>query len=115
MAAPLCRFATLVASVLLVAESASATTRTVTNGSDSGAGSLRDTIAASVAGDTINFSAGVSTITLTSDSLSVNHNLTIQGPGVNSLTITRSSSSSNFRIFYFDNGTWTLSGVTISN
>lgn len=91
-----------------------ATTRTVTTLADSGPGSLRDTIAASGSGDTINF-AVTGTITLTSASLSVNHSLIIQGPGVNDLTITRSGSAPNFRIFYFDNGTWTLSDVTITN
>jgi CSLREA domain-containing protein len=90
-----------------------ATTRTVTNLNDSGAGSLRQAIADSAAGDTINFSV-TGTITLTSASLSVNHNLTIHGPGADNLNITRQSTSA-FRIFYFDNGTWTLSDVTISN
>ena len=82
------------------------------NLNDSGVGSLRQTIADSSSGDTINFSV-TGTIALTSASLNVNQNLTIQGPGADSLTIMRSSTS-HFRIFYFDNGTWTLSGVTIS-
>src|SRR5438477_13189650 len=103
---------TLIGTVLLFvcAGSGFATTRTVTNLNDSGPGSLRDAIAASGSGDTINF-AVTGTIVLTSASLSVNHNLTIQGPGANSLTIRRSSNLI-FRIFYFDNGTWTLSDVT---
>ena len=42
-----------------VAFSAVATTRTVTNNSDSGPGSLRDTIAASAPGDTIDFASGL--------------------------------------------------------
>ena len=73
---------------------------------------MRQAIADSSSGDTINFSI-TGTIALTSASLNVNQNLTIQGPGAGSLTIMRSSTS-HFRIFYFDNGTWTLSDVTIS-
>jgi CSLREA domain-containing protein len=105
----------IIATVLLflAPQLAIATTRTVTNLNDSGTGSLRDTIAASGSGDTINF-AVTGTIVLTSASLSVNHNLTIQGPGADNLNITRQSTS-DFRIFFFDNGTWTLSDVTISN
>ena len=99
--------------LLVTVDTTSAATRTVTNLNDSGPGSLRDAIAASGSGDTINF-AVTGTIVLTSASLSVNHNLTIQGPGANSLTIRRSSNLI-FRIFYFDNGTWTLSDVTITN
>jgi hypothetical protein len=115
MASLLCRFSGGVASVLLLAESALATTRTVTNLNDSGAGSLRQAILDSVSGDTINFSV-TGTITLTTDQLSVNHNLTIVGPGAPwQLVITRSSSTQNIRIFYFDNGTWSLSNVTVNN
>src|SRR5437764_14980224 len=106
MGSPLRRFASVATSLLLVAGSARAATRTVTNLNDSGPGSLRDAIAASGSGDTINF-AVTGTIVLTSASLIVNHNLTIQGSGANSLTITRSSNFI-FRIFYFDHGTWTL-------
>jgi len=39
-------------------------TLTVLNGNDSGAGSLRQAIADAAAGDTINFQAGVTTVTL---------------------------------------------------
>jgi CSLREA domain-containing protein len=112
MARVFCCFFGHIAPLLLLAESALATTRTVTNLDDSGSGSLRDAIAASGSGDTINF-AVTGTIVLTSASLNVNHNLTISGPGADSLTIKRQSTS-DFRIFYFDNGTWTLSDVTIS-
>jgi hypothetical protein len=89
--------------LVVLAGSALGTTRTVTSLNDSGAGSLRDTIAASASGDTIVF-AVTGTIVLTSSSLDVNHDLTILGPGASSLTIARQSTS-NFRIFYFDNGT----------
>ena len=46
-----------------------ATTRTVTNGGDSGAGSLRQTIADAASGDTIVFAAGLSTVSLTTGQL----------------------------------------------
>ncbi len=48
-------------------------TITVINGGDSGAGSLRQAIADAVAGDTINFQAGVTTVTLTSATLDINN------------------------------------------
>jgi hypothetical protein len=48
--------ASVIASLLAYAFPASATLRTVTSLADSGAGTLRDTIAASAAGDTIIFS-----------------------------------------------------------
>ncbi len=93
--------------------SAQAATRIVQNLNDSGAGSLRDTIAASASGDSIIFGV-FGTIQLTSDKLSVNVNLNIIGPGPGQLTIARVVTN-DFRIFYFDNGTWSLSGVTITN
>ena len=114
MGTQFCRLVAGAALLLLLAEPVRASiTRFVTNLNDSGAGSLRDAIAISGSGDTINFSV-TGTITLTTASLNVGHNLTIQGPGVNSLTITRQSSSA-FRIFSFGSGTSTLSDVTVSN
>jgi hypothetical protein len=73
-----------------------AATITVTNGNDAGAGSLRDAIATAVAGDDIAFS-GVTTVTLTSDQLFINKNLTINGG--TGVTITRDAGAANFRIF----------------
>lgn len=46
-----------------------AATITVTNGNDSGAGSLRQAVANAQAGDSIVFQAGVDTVTLTTDQL----------------------------------------------
>src|SRR6188508_3123933 len=65
----------------------SAATITVTNTNDSGAGSLRQAIADATPGSTINFDPNVfatpQTVTLTSGTLYIDKNLTIQGPGAN--------------------------------
>ncbi|MBI4748116.1 MAG: putative Ig domain-containing protein [Acidobacteria bacterium] len=87
-------------------------TLTVTNGNDSGSGSLRDRITAAASGDTIQFS-GVTTVTLTSDELLIDKNLTING-GTNGVTITRSGAT-QFRIFNISSGTVSLTKLTISN
>ena len=61
-----------------------ATTITVVNGNDSGPGSLRQAILNALSGDTINFAASVTTVTLTSgEELVIDKNLTITGPGAN--------------------------------
>lgn len=91
-------------------------TRTVTNGNDSGAGSLRDAIAAASSGDTIIFS-GITTVGLTSGELVINKNLTITGPGANQLIVERSEacSTSTSRVFNISSGsTVAISGMTIS-
>src|SRR5205823_219835 len=59
-----------------------------------------------------------SPITLTSGELLIDKNLTVQGPGVNVLTIMRSSAGGtpNFRIFKINpNMTVAISGLTITN
>jgi hypothetical protein len=73
-------------------------TLTVLNTADSGAGSLRDTLAAAQSGDTIIFDPSLmhKTITLTSGPLTLSNNLTIDGPGADLLTI---SGNENGRIF----------------
>jgi hypothetical protein len=55
---------------------------TVLNNADSGAGSLRDTLAAAQSGNTIVFDPSLmhETITLTSGPLALSSNLTIEGP-----------------------------------
>src|SRR5579859_7840163 len=59
----------------------------VQNSNDSGAGSLRDTIANANAGDTITFVPGLGTITLSSGELLLSKALTISGPATGTQTI----------------------------
>src|SRR6185369_3013393 len=60
-----------------------------------------------------------SPITLTSDQLLINKNVTIEGPGANLLTVTRSNATGtpNFRIFEvaYARITVNISGLTIAN
>ncbi|WP_338818864.1 DUF4347 domain-containing protein [Acidovorax temperans] len=105
------------------AASASATTYnhdlatiTVTNGVDSGAGSLRQALADALAGDTITFQSNM-TVTLSSGELAINKNLTIDGDlnndGVADVTLDANHSS---RVISVDAaGVLTLDGLIIKN
>src|SRR5881275_611073 len=85
----------------------------VTNTNDSGPGSLRQALGDAGDGDTINF-AVIGTINLTSDELVIDKNITISGPGSNSLTV-RPSSGSFFRVFdVMPSHNITIQGITIS-
>ena len=86
---------------------------TVTNLNDSGSGSLRQALADANDGDTIEF-AVTGTISLTSGELVIDKNITISGPGSNSLTV-RPSSGSFFRVFdVMPSHSITIEGITIS-
>ena len=114
-----------------LAVSAEAASLTVNSAADAGGTcpgttcTLRQAIATAASGDTINFAAGVTTITLTSGELLINKNLTINGPGANLLSVQRNTASGTpvFRIFNISNisnGTTsgltvTISGLTIAN
>src|SRR5262245_24645712 len=66
---------------------------TVTNLNDSGPGSLRDAIANTPAGGTVDFQPGLTgAITLASLPLAVDKALTIAGPGAQSITVQQASS-----------------------
>src|SRR5262249_37845014 len=89
-------------------------TLTVTNLLDSGDGSLRAEIAAAASGDTIVFDPSLKgTITLTSGELAVATNLTIQGPGAGTLTVSGNNAQRGFHVL--PNANVTISGLTIAN
>lgn len=82
---------------------------TITNDSDSGAGSLRQAITDVCAGGTITFD-GNYTIPLSSE-LATNKNLTIDGAG-HTVTISGNNAS---RIFHISSGTLILNNLTLAN
>ena len=88
-----------------------AATFTVTNTNDTGAGSLREALAITQAGDTIDF-AVTGTITLSS-TLPVTKSLTIQGPAAPGIIVSGNNAVRVFRMSGSSNVT--LSGLTISN
>jgi hypothetical protein len=88
-------------------------------------GDLRYALTNATDGDTITFDASVvgpgKTIDLTAALPDITHNITIQGPGANQLTVQRASGGnySIFRVtaansFFFFNPNVTISGLTIS-
>jgi hypothetical protein len=85
---------------------------TVTNLNDSGAGSLRYAVATAQAGGTVDFQPGLSgTITLTSATLTIDHSLTITGPGAKALVV---NGNQQFMVFQVSAGvTATLAGLSI--
>src|SRR4029077_14325202 len=101
-----------------IAISAHATTITVTNTNDSGPGSLRQALADSHDGDTINFDPALNgqTILLTTAELAIAKNVTISGPGANLLAVSRDQNAPGFRIFHVaPNHTVIIQGITITH
>jgi len=98
---------------------ANASTLIVTNGNDSGSGSLRSALAGSSDGDIITFAAGLTTVTLTSGKLEVTKGVTISGTASSVITVTRSATAgTNFSIFSItppQNTTVTLDYLDIAN
>ncbi len=84
---------------------------TVTTLEDSGPGSLRQAIAEAAPGYTIDF-AVTGTITLTSGELVITNDLTITGPGATNLTVSGNNAS---RVFFLNNVTAAISGLTVSH
>lgn len=101
--------------VLAGPATAAAATFYVGNLNNSGGGSLRQAIldanANADASNTINFSV-TGTITLTTGELLINKSLTINGPGVYSMTVSGNSAS---RVFNVNAGPVTIAGLTIQN
>ena len=97
-----------------LAASARAAEQTVTNESDSGAGSLRAAIAAANSGGTIVFAPGLSgqTIDLTTGAIAIDKSLTITGPGAAELTI---DAGHNSQIFTVTEGDVSISGLTLAD
>src|SRR5262249_10342294 len=90
-------------------------TLTILNTLDKGAGSLRDTITKAKSGDRIVFDPSLDrqTITLTSDQLTINKSLDIEGPGASLLTI---SGNDTNRVFSVNEGlSVTIAGLTITH
>src|SRR5262247_1099305 len=99
---------------LISRRASAAATLTVMNTADSGAGSLRDTIAAANPGDTIAFGVSLpATITLTTGQIMISKNLMIAGPGANLLTISGNFSSRSFAVP--SGQEVSISGVTIAD
>lgn len=105
---------------LSITPRATSSTRTVTKIDDTNDGtcdsdcSLREAITAASSGDTIVFSSlfnTLQTITLGSE-IAISKNLTVTGPGANLLTIDGGAGTN--RIFYTQNSTVMLSGITLT-
>ena len=95
-----------------MAISVRASTLLVTNTNDSDPGSLRQALADAIDGDTISFDPALNgqTINLTSAELAVDKNITINGPGPNSLAV----SGGNFRAFHvMPQHSVTIEGLTV--
>ena len=107
-----CLAASLIFAAAAGTQSVRTTTLIVTNTADSGAGSLRDAIAAANDGDTIQFAPVLNgqTIALTSAELVIDTSVTIVGLGSNQLTIRRSKAAGTpaLRIFHV------LPGLTVT-
>src|SRR6266436_4476233 len=90
-----------------------ATTITVTNGNDSGPGSLRQALADANDGDTINFDPSVNIVTLTTAELVITKSITISA-SPQMVTVARASQT-EFRIFHVMPGhSVEIDGLTIS-
>src|SRR5262249_2119571 len=89
-------------------------TLTVTNTNDKGPGSLRATITSANSGDTIVFDPSLDgqTVALTTDQVTINKNLDIEGPGASLLAI---SGNGTNRVFNIPQGnSVTIAGLTIT-
>jgi hypothetical protein len=87
---------------------------TVTNLTDHDPGSLRDALASTKAGGTVDFQAGLNgTIALTSGTLAITKDVTIAGPGPDNITI---SGTNTLQVFNIAAGHLvTISGLTIAD
>jgi hypothetical protein len=105
----------LLAGVFGGVQAVQASTLTVMNTNDSGAGSLRQAIANAISGDTVRFHASLAGQSITlSSTLIINKNLTINGSTLASqITI---SGNDLYRVFYINTGiTITLDSLIIAH
>jgi hypothetical protein len=102
-------FLVAVAIALGAGASAQAATVAVTNGNDSGPGSLRAAVAAANPGDAITVPA--LTVSLTSGQILVSKSVTIAGAGARQTIISGTGQS---RVFEVTGGTVSISGVTVT-
>jgi hypothetical protein len=107
---PVKRFLALILALIATVVSLNATLFTVTSLAPTGPGSLHDAVAASFAGDTIQF-AVTGTILLTS-SINIPHTLFVQGPGPSLLTVDAAFAD---RAFVVAGTPVILSGMTITH
>ena len=108
-----CAVSILAILLLVLAGAALAQTCTVNSTADSGTGTLRSCLTNASSGTVISFNLpSPSTITLTSATLMVPGGVTIEGPGVNQLTI---SGNHLFAVFTVTGGNVSISGLTIAN
>lgn len=105
--------AAALAALLAVPTTVNAATRSVTTCADSGAGSLRATVAAAASGDTVDLrSLACHRIVLTSGAIAIaQHDLAIRGPGINRFTVSGNYNSSVFR--HAGTGTLALRGMAV--
>jgi hypothetical protein len=102
-------FLVAIAIALGAGASAQAATIAVTNGNDSGPGSLRAAVAAASPGEMITVPA--LTVFLTSGQISVSKSVTITGAGARGTTISGTGQS---RVFEVTGSTVSISGVTVT-
>jgi hypothetical protein len=89
----------------------------VTNTADSGPGSLRQAIADAAPGDTVRFDLHCPARIVLADTLVIDKDLIVAGPGPRELIVMRSEDTNtpSFRVFRIAAGSVVLSGMTIRN
>lgn len=94
---------------------ASAATVNVTNCNDAGPGSLRSAVAGATSGDTIDFALSPScgVIALTSGTIKIGTDLTIEGPGSGALAV--SGNNAHTVLLVSRGATVTISGLTVED
>jgi len=93
------------------------TLRTVTTAHDDGPGSLRHAIAVAAPGDVINFALKLPATIVLTDTLVIDQDLTVLGPGPDKLTVMRGTAPNtpSFRVFDVEAGLVAIAGMTIRN